>query len=49
MNPYLYALLCVAVPLAWGIFVVSVSNRIERAVQRKTKRPPRVTAPRYHI
>jgi hypothetical protein len=30
-----YVILCVVVPLAWGLVVVFVSNRIERAVKRR--------------
>ena len=29
-----YTLLCLAAPLAWGLIVVWVSNRVERAVLR---------------
>lgn len=37
MSPVLYALMCVLVPLLWGIFVVSVTNAIER---RSKSEPP---------
>ena len=28
-----YALLCIVVPLAWGLLVVAISNRIERKLR----------------
>jgi hypothetical protein len=37
MNPYLYAALCVIVPLVWGVVVVQVSNRIDAAVARRRR------------
>lgn len=45
-----YAFLCVAIPMAWGLVVVWLSNVLERRVlggRRRRREPPR--APMYHI
>ena len=54
-----YVFACLTVPVAWGIFVVWASNRIERRVRRRAearrKRGDAATAPEelppleYHI
>lgn len=53
MSPVLYAALCVVVPLAWGLFVVWVSNRIEALVARRRARSgephERLPPTEYHI
>ncbi len=53
MNPLLYAALCVVVPVAWGLVVVWISNRIEGAVGRRlaaSKKKRRAPPPtQYHI
>ncbi len=40
MKKWLYALACVVVPVAWGIAVVWVTNRVERFVVRRCPRSP---------
>jgi hypothetical protein len=32
MNPWLYATLCVVVPVLWGVLVVALSNTLERFI-----------------
>jgi len=49
MNPVVYALLCVVVPMAWGLVVVWLSNRIERAVLRRVKSDKQLPPTEYHI
>lgn len=53
MNPFLYAALCVVVPLGWGLMVVWVSNRIEAAAVRRRARSGKpdegVPPTEYHI
>lgn len=46
-----YALLCVVVPLAWGLLVVWISNRVEEKVRgRKDAGSAREVPPiDYHI
>jgi hypothetical protein len=46
-----YALLCVAVPLAWGLLVVLISNAIERKMRdgKKTDAFEDVPPIEYHI
>ncbi len=38
MNPWLYAALCVTVPLAWGLGVNWVSQRIEKQLGLKAEK-----------
>jgi hypothetical protein len=53
MPRALYALLCVVVPIAWGLVVVFLSNAIERAARRRRKRDGGKDEPfppiEYHI
>lgn len=53
MSPLLYAVLCVVLPLAWGVMVVVLSNRLEGFIARRRARdgkPPRDLPPtEYHI
>ena len=35
MSPYLYAFLCVLVPLAWGLLVAAGSTLLEKRLGRK--------------
>jgi len=47
-----YCLLCILVPLLWGLLVVAVSNRIEtRLKSKKNRSPGDATIPPidYHI
>ena len=47
-----YAILCVIVPMAWGLVVVFISNRIDRAVAaRRAKNDDHRELPptEYHI
>ncbi len=55
-KPISYALLCVVVPVAWGLMVYWTSSLIERRVLRKPRSasgeatPPEATLPLdYHI
>jgi hypothetical protein len=48
----LYALACVTVPVAWGLIVVWISNRIDRRLLRTGRRAGKRGAARpieYHI
>ncbi len=52
MPPYLYALLCVALPILWGLVVVRITNWIQ--ARRPPARHPtdgelKSTTPEYHI
>ena len=38
MKPWLYAFACVLVPIAWGLIVVWVTNRLENRLFRQTNR-----------
>lgn len=53
MSPVVYATLCVLVPLAWGVMVVWVSNRVEAIVARRRARAGKADPPlpptEYHI
>jgi len=51
MNPVLYAALCLIVPIAWGLVVVWLSNRIEGAISRRRAGANRKSLPptEYHI
>jgi hypothetical protein len=54
MEKWLYVLACVVVPIAWGVAVVWVTNRVERFVVRRSPRPRlarRAAVPplEYHI
>lgn len=53
MGNVLYAILCVVVPLAWGLMVVWISNRIEATVARRRARSGKIEPPlpptEYHI
>jgi len=42
-----YALACVLVPVAWGLVVVWVSNRLEERIRRRDREYR--GAPMYHI
>ena len=46
-----YALLCIIVPLAWGLLVVGISNGIERILRgsKKTDSTEDVPPIDYHI
>jgi hypothetical protein len=32
MNPWLYATLCVVVPVLWGVVIVALTNTLERFI-----------------
>ena len=49
MSPVVYALLCVAVPIGWGLVVVGLSNWIERVVRRRTKPAKPLPPTEYYI
>lgn len=56
MNPWLYATLCVIVPVLWGVLVVGISNTLERFIVRPPDpgdqhQPPKPSLPPidYHI
>jgi hypothetical protein len=38
MNPWLYAALCVVVPVAWGLLIVALSNALEHVIVRHQDR-----------
>lgn len=47
-----YALTCVVAPVAWGLLVVRISNRIDRRLVERARSGHRPQAPRpieYHI
>jgi hypothetical protein len=38
MNTWLYAALCVVVPVAWGMLIVALSNSLEHVIASRLER-----------
>lgn len=47
LSPGLYAVACVVVPVAWGILVVWVMDRVEQVLRRRGSSIP--PPPEYYI